>query len=188
VFSLAARATRRQRLAVIGAMSFLFVLVVAAGVALVMIRNAQQEATAQAERVRDQLVRTRAAEISANAANQKLESQNASLVAAIEDANRARVEAEGARTEAEEARRRAEASKRHERRSRHRATKAAQRARAAAAAVKLANDRLAVLLEQERRRVQELEDLTRGAKIIPDVRLDLSDEPPATNHTPGAGT
>jgi eukaryotic-like serine/threonine-protein kinase len=188
VFSLAARATRRKRLAVIAAMSLLSALVVAAAVALVMIRDAQQEATAQAERVADQLVLTREAEISANAAKQKLESQNASLLAAIENANRAKAQAERARGEAEEARLRAEESKRHERWSRGRATESARRASEAAAEARLANERLAALLEEERRRVLQLEALTRGAKIIPDLPLDLPDEPSPTDHTQGAGT
>ncbi|HWU89288.1 MAG TPA: AAA family ATPase, partial [Kofleriaceae bacterium] len=179
VFTLAAQTTRRKRLAVIGAMGFLFVLVVAAGVALVMIRDAQQEATAQARRVEDQLGLTRAAEVGAKAeraktiaANRQLESQNASLVAAIDAANRARTEAERARVEAEEARSRAEESKRRERRSRRRATDEAKRANAAAAEAKAAGEKLEQLLAEERRRVQDLEELTRGSTIIPNVGLD----------------
>ncbi|HWU86556.1 MAG TPA: protein kinase, partial [Kofleriaceae bacterium] len=140
VFSLSAKATRRRRIAVFGAIGLLSALVVAAGVALVMIRDAQQEATAQAARVKDQLTLTQAAEASANAerskaitAAQQLEHQNASLVAAMDAANKARLEAEHARTEAEHARteaedaqQRAEKSKRHERRSRQRANEEAR--------------------------------------------------------------
>jgi len=178
VFSLSARAARRKRWAVIGAMSFLFALVIAAAVALVMIRDAQQEATAQADRVADQLVLTREAETHANAerakavaVSQKLEGKNTELVAAIAAANKAREDAERARAEAEDARQRAEDSKYHEQRSRQRAIEAAKRAREAAAAAKLANEKLAALLEEERRRVQDLEELTKGAKIIPDVQV-----------------
>jgi hypothetical protein len=186
VFSLAARATRRKRWAVTAAMSFLSALVVAAAVALVMIRDAQQEATAQAERVADQLVLTREAEASAQAerakaveARKQVEAQNASLAVAYEEAKKtraqaehARVEAERAQAQAEAARLRAEKSKRHERRSRRRATEAAKRASEAAEEAKLAGEKLQALLEEERQRVQDLEELTRGAKIVPDVALE----------------
>src|SRR5690606_283799 len=66
VFALSAGAARRKQLAVIGAMSLLLALVIASGVALVEIRDAQQEATAQADRAREQLVLTREAEAGAN--------------------------------------------------------------------------------------------------------------------------
>ncbi|HWO23476.1 MAG TPA: protein kinase [Kofleriaceae bacterium] len=185
VFSLSARAGRRKRLAIVGAFGFLFALVVAAAVALVMIRDAQKEATAQARRVADQLERTKVAESTAQterakavAASQKLESQNASLVAAIDAANKARdaakqaqAESERARLEAEDARLRAEQSKRQERQSRQRATEEAKRANEAALQAKRARKKLEQLLDEERRRVHELEALTRGAKIIPDVKL-----------------
>ncbi len=191
VFSLSARAARRTRMAVAGAIGLLSALVVAAGVALVMIRDAQQEATAQARRARDQLALTQEAERAALSerakavdASKKLETQNASLYAAVEAANRARaqaeaarVEAEGARAHAEEASKRAEKSKRRERQSRRRAMEeaarakdAAERAEVAAEQARVASDRAEALLTAERRRVQELEAQTRGVKIIPDVR------------------
>ena len=155
-------------------------LVIAAAVALVMIRNAQQEAKSQAERVQDQLVLTQEAEVGARserakavAASEKLESQNASLLAAIEAAKRAqgeserqRIEAERERVEAEAARKRAEISRRLEQRSRQLALEAAKRANEAAAAAKRAELKLKALLVEEQKRVQELEALTRGAKII----------------------
>jgi eukaryotic-like serine/threonine-protein kinase len=179
VFALETRAARRKRLAVVGVIGFLSMLVVAAGVALVKIRDAQQEATAQARRVEDQLVLTQEAEVSARTersktveANQKLESQNASLRAAIAAADRARKEAERARIEAEEARQRAEDAKRREGLSRRRATAEAKRANDAAAEARLANAKLAALLEEQRRRLEELEALTRGVKIVPDVTLE----------------
>jgi hypothetical protein len=185
VFSLSDKATRRKRLAVSAAIGFLSLLLVAAGVGLVMIRNAQQEATAQARRVEEQLNRTRVAEQGAKAAHakelaakQKLESQNTSLVAAINAAERARTEAETARTEAESARveaeqsqGRAEKSKRRERKARRRATEKARQAELAEAKAERANENLATLLAEEKKRVQELEDQTRGVKIIPDVTL-----------------
>jgi hypothetical protein len=192
VFALAAKGTRRRRIAVSGAIGLLSALVVAAAVALIMIRDAQKEATAQAVRVRDQLTLTQAAESSARAerakaiaAAQELKTKNADLVAAVDAANRARNEAthardeaEHARTEAEEASQRAESAKRRERRSRHRATQEAERAKAAAERAevaadqaRVANDKLEDLLAAERKRVQDLEAQTRGVKIIPDVKV-----------------
>jgi hypothetical protein len=191
VFSLSARASRRKRMAVAGAIGLLSALVVAAGVALGMIRDAQKEATAQARRVEDQLVLTQEAERAARDerakavdASKQLESQNASLVAAMDAANRARAQAEAARTQAEAARaeaeaasKRAERSKRRERRSRRRAMQEAERAKAAAERAEVAadqaqvaSDKLEELLAAERKRVQDLEAQTRGVKIIPDVR------------------
>jgi len=185
VFALSVKATRRKRLAIIGSMAFLSLLVVAAGVALYTIRAAQKEATAQARRVAQQLHLTqaaektaKAAELTANterekaiAASKDLAAKNADLVAAIEDARRAQQAAEQAQREAEDARVRAEKSKRAEGRSRRRATEAAAAAEAAAAEAQRAGKRLEVLLAQEKRRVEELEAQTRGIKIIPDVAV-----------------
>jgi len=185
VFSLSAKATQRKRLAVIASITFLSLLVVAASVGLYMIHDAQQEATAQAHRVQEQLSLTQAAEKTAKAehakalsANQTLESKNAALVAAIDaaekarqESDRARQEAEQARAEAEEARQRAEKSKSHERRSRRRATEAARLAQEAEARAEKASTDLAATLAQEKKRVEELEAQTRGAKIVPDVAL-----------------
>ena len=185
VFSLSVRVTRRKRLAVSSAIAFLSLLVIAAAVALVMIRDAQKEATAQARLAKSQLSLTQAAEVTANAerkkadaerkkaveASQKLGTQNAELVAAIDTANHARLESDAARGEAEEARKRAEKSKRRERRSKRRATEAAELAQSAEVVAKRAGEELEVLLARERKRVQELEELTRGAKIVPDVEV-----------------
>jgi len=192
VFALSARATRRKRLAVVGSLGFLSLLVVAAGVGLYTIRNAQQLATAQARRAEQQLTLTQAAEKSVSAehaktveANRALGSKNAELIAAIDAANHARQESETARSQAEaaqlaaeEARLRAEKSKRHEQRSRRRATDAAREAREAEAQARTAEAHaeqagklLQAALEKEQQRVHELEEQNRGAKIIPDVPL-----------------
>jgi eukaryotic-like serine/threonine-protein kinase len=186
VFSLSDRTARRKRAAVISAMVFLSLLVIAAGVALFMIRAAQKDATDQARLAQQQLLLTQAAEITANAerqkadierkkaieASQQLGTRNAELMKAIDTATRAQSSAEVARNEAEEARLRAEKSKRRERRSKRRATEAAQVAQVAEAAAKRAGEDLEVLLARERKRVQELEELTRGAKIVPDVDVE----------------
>jgi len=185
VFALAVSATRRKRLAVIASLGLLSALVIAAGVALYTIRDAQREATAQARRVAEQLALTQAAERTAKAAestanterekaiaaSKDLATQNTALVAAIDAAQRAQQESEQARTEAEAARLRAEKSKLHERHSKQRATEAAAAAKAAEAEARRAGDKLETLLAQEKQRVQELEAQTRGVKIIPDVIL-----------------
>jgi serine/threonine protein kinase len=185
VFALSAKANRRKRLAIIAAIGSLSLLVVAAGVALYTIRAAQQEATAQAHRVTQQLALTQAAEKAAKsaegtanterekaiAASADLAAKNADLVAAVSEAKRAQQAAELAKQEADDARSRAEKSKRQERRSRRKATEAAAAAEAAAADAKRAGERLEALLNQEKKRVEALEAQTRGVKIIPDVAV-----------------
>jgi hypothetical protein len=192
VFALSARAARRKRLAIIAAMGFLSLLVVAAGVALYTIRAAQKEATEQAHRATQQLALTQAAEKAAKAAevnakaaeatakderqnaieaSKDLAAKNVDLVAAIDEARSAQEAAEQARKAAEEARKRAERSKRKERQSRQHATEEASRAEVAAADAKRAEERVQKLLDQEKKRVQELEARTRGVKIIPDVAI-----------------
>ena len=185
VFALSVKATRRKRLAIIGSMAFLSLLVVAAGVALYTIRAAQQEATAQAQRVAQQLALTQTAEKAAKtaeaaanterekavAARNDLATKNADLIAAIDESKRAQQAAEQARQDAEDARLRAEKSKRQERRSRRKATEAAAAAVVAADDAKRAKDKVEALLDQERKRVEELEKQSRGVKIIPDVAV-----------------
>jgi serine/threonine protein kinase len=191
VFALSARATRRKRIAVFASIGLLSMLVVAAGVALYLIRDAQQEATAQARHVEEQLALTRTAETAAKAAgltanaereraiaaSKHLEIQNAALVEAIDAAKRAQQESEQARAEAEAARLRAEKSKHRERRSKQRATEAAAAAVAAAAEAERAGEKLETLLAREKQRVQELEAQTRGVRIIPDVTLTSTTRP-----------
>jgi len=177
VFSLSAGAARRKRWAVSGVISFLLVLVVATSVALVMIRDAQQVATAQAEHVADQLLLTQEAEASARAerekavrANQQLEGKNAELMKAIDEAESSRAEAERERTQAEEAKQKAEDSRRHEEYSRQIAIDEAQRANKAAMRAEHASKRLKELLEKEKNRTQRLEERTQGAKIVVDIK------------------
>ena len=143
VFALSARATRRKRLAVTAAIGLLSLAVIAGGVGLYLIRQAQQEATAQARLVEQQLHLTQAAEKTAKtaeatanterekavAASKDLATKNADLVAAIDDARRAQQAAEQARQDADEARERAEKSKRKERRSRRRGDRGGSRRR-----------------------------------------------------------
>ncbi|MCG8422946.1 MAG: AAA family ATPase, partial [Proteobacteria bacterium] len=70
VFALATRAGRRKRAAVIGVITFLSLLVAAAGVALVMIREAQRDATESARRAQEQLTLTRQAQSEARTAQE----------------------------------------------------------------------------------------------------------------------
>jgi serine/threonine protein kinase len=184
VFALSTRATRRKRLAVTAAIGLLSLAVIAGGIGLYMIRHAQQEATAQARRVEQQLTLTQAAEAAVKAehartvaANRELEGKNTQLVAAATAAERARTESEAARTEAEaarsaaeQARLRAEKAKRREQRSKRRANEEAQKAMEAETAAEAAGNKLAQLLEQEKRRVEELEAQTRSVKIVTQVQ------------------
>ena len=82
-----------------------------------------------------------------------------------------RAESETARAAAEQARVRAEKAKRREAKSRRQANDAALQAQAAEAQAEAAGKKLAALLENEKKRVEELEAQTRGVKIIPDVTM-----------------
>ncbi|HWN68691.1 MAG TPA: serine/threonine-protein kinase [Haliangium sp.] len=164
VFGLEARAARRRRYLVAGAMLFLTGLVTAAFVALVLIRDAQQEAVSKAdaasraeEQVRQQLTRVQAEERARREAQERereareaaerfggdLEEANnqlaftvANLRVALEEANEAKTRARQAREQAED----------------NEAT-----ARAATAEAQRANEKLRVQLELEKARVAALE-------------------------------
>jgi serine/threonine protein kinase len=167
VFGLEARSTRRRRYLVAGVMVFLAVLVAAATVALVLIRNAQQEAVSKAEaasraeeRVREQLERVRVAEQRERSArkdaerfgdeiedaNDQLAFTIAELRAALDDANEAKSRARRAREKAED-------------------NEAA--ALAAEAMAQRASEELRRMLERERERVRALEQ--RMGTIIEDL-------------------
>jgi hypothetical protein len=168
-FDLEARAGRVRQLAVTGAIVFLLVLVAAAGVALVLIRDAQKEAVAQAavaqkaaREARAERERALAAGNQLATANQALERNNTELIKAVEGA-------QTAQREAEEARARAEAAQNEARRDRERAVTKEQEAREAESRAHAANERLEVLLEQERERVRRME--RQGAShVISDVQ------------------
>jgi hypothetical protein len=177
VFARSGDGSRRARLAMVVAIGSLAVLATA-GAALYRVREAQQDALADLHRVEQQLVVAEAAAALAardleartadlEARNAELKAKNADLVAAIHEAMRARELAEQAQLLAEAAELRA---RRSERRTR-RATVEALAAEAAAAEARRANEKIEVLLAQERQRVEELATLTRGAKIIPDLSV-----------------
>jgi eukaryotic-like serine/threonine-protein kinase len=177
VFAQAARAVRARRLIVAGVIALLSVLVAAAAVALVVISDAQLEAESQANEAERQLGRAQVAETEARAereravaaskqverANHELEGKNAELLAAVEAAEGARREAEAARERSEEAQRRA----RHDR---QRAEDNERQARAAEGQAQRANARLQALLEQERRRIRELEEQAAYTSVIEELR------------------
>jgi serine/threonine protein kinase len=199
VFALSARSARRKRLAIVGAMGVLGALVVAAGIALVMIRDAQQEATTQARRVEEQLVHTQQAEAAAkkseadakkSEADAKRAEASAREAEAVAKAERAKTlaanqklenqnaslvtairAAQQARAESEHARREAEQAGRRAELARRQETREARRANAAAADAKRAKEELEARLAEERRRVQELETLSKGIKLVTDLSL-----------------
>ncbi len=181
VFGLEARAARRRRYLVAGAMLFLTGLVTAAFVALVLIRDAQQEAVSKAdaasraeEQVRQQLTRVQAEERARREAQERereareaaerfggdLEEANnqlaftvANLRAALEESNEAKIRARQAREQAEDN----EAM-----------------ARAATAEAQRASEELRVQLELEKARVAALEQ--QMGTIIEDLtREDLEE-------------
>ncbi|MCG8419774.1 MAG: protein kinase [Proteobacteria bacterium] len=178
VLELAARSVRRRRYAMVGLIALLSVLVVAAAVVLVVIREAQQTATVQAEEAERQLVRARLAESRARVerenavqarervveVNGQLSGKNAELIAAV-------AAAEKARRDAEEARARAESDRRTARRDRARALQNERAAELAEARERALNERLQHLLAEERARVRELE--RQGTShAIKDVEID----------------
>jgi serine/threonine protein kinase len=170
-FDMEARAGRARQLLVTGAIVVLLMLVAAAGVALLLIRDAQKEAVAQAaaaqkaeREARAERERALAASSQLATANQALERNNTELIRAVEAA-------QAAQREAEEARVRAEAARSEARRDRERAVTKEQEAREAESRAHAASEHLQTLLEQERERVRRLEN--QGAShVIGDVQTE----------------
>jgi serine/threonine protein kinase len=179
VFRQAARSARLKRLVLAGIIGLLSVMVAAAAVALVVIRDAQKESEAQTGKAEARLVRAQAAEAEAQkereravtaseraeSANTALESKNSELVAAVEAAEKARQEAEAAR-------RRAEKSKRKARRDRRRAQSKEREALAAEGRARDANGKLQRLLESERERIRRLEEQGARQNAIRDISVE----------------
>jgi eukaryotic-like serine/threonine-protein kinase len=177
VFSLGARSTRLRRIVVATVIVFLSILVAAAGVALVVIRDAQKEATSQAQaaqraekQVREQLEKVEAeerrrkqAELQALTEKGKADQANVQLDEANDELVRRNEALIAALQKAEKAKRRA-------RRARKRAQGNAEEARLAEEDARRANQELHELLERERERAKRLEG--QGATtVIPDVDL-----------------
>jgi hypothetical protein len=163
VFSLGARTARIKRHAVVGLIVFLSILVSAAAVALLVIRDAKTRATDQAEvaqraekQVREQLARVEAeerrrkqAETRALAEKDKADQANVQLDRANDELQRRNQALVLALDRAEEARQRA-------RRARKRAQANAEDARHAEADAHRANQELKDLLERERERMRRM--------------------------------
>ncbi len=168
-FNLEARFARRRRWLVAGVIVVLLVLVTAAGVALLLIRDAQKEAVAQAAvahqaalEAQAERERALAASNQLATANQALERNNTELVTAVEAAQAAQRDAEAARA-------RAEAARAEARRDRERAVSKEDEAREAESRAHAASERLQKLLEQERERVRRLE--TQGGTMVQEIQL-----------------
>jgi serine/threonine protein kinase len=169
-FDLEDRANRRRQLAVTGAIVLLLCLLAAAGVALLLIRDAQKEAVAQAAaaqkaetQVREQLERVQAEERARRQAEERERKAREAAEAAgvqVEHSNaelaRKNQELVDALAHANEARQRADAN-----------AAAAEQARAETLR---ANERLQFLLDRERERVRRLENQG-GASMAHDVEL-----------------
>ena len=156
-FNLEARFARRRRWLVAGVIVVLLVLVAAAGVALLLIRDAQKEAVAQAavarqaeREARAERERAVAASDQLATANQALARNNTELATAVEAAQAAQRDAEAARA-------RAEVAQTEARRDRQHAVNKEEEARAAESRAHAANAHLQNLLDQERERVRRLE-------------------------------
>jgi hypothetical protein len=156
-FDQEARAGRVRQLLVASVIVVLLAMVAAAAVALVLIRDAQKEAVAQAavaqkaaREARAERERALAASNQLATANQALARNNTELATAVEAAQAAQREAEAARA-------RAEAAQTEARRDRQRAVSKEEEARAAESRARAANAHLQNLLDQERERVRRLE-------------------------------
>ena len=164
VFALADRAGRRKRIAVTGVVAFLGLLVAAAAVALIVIRDAERQARNAELELRHQMNEVRAARDAAEVERQKADQARSEAVAASEELsgkNRALVaavsEAQQARRLADEARIRAEKSKRRARRDRRKAEAKEREAKEQEERASKANQELERVLEEERKRIKELE-------------------------------
>ncbi|MCG8420215.1 MAG: AAA family ATPase, partial [Proteobacteria bacterium] len=163
VFALAARAGRRKRAAVIGIITFLSLLLAAAGVALVMIREAQRDATESARRAQEQLTLTRQAQSEARTAQEgkrvadkAVERTNAELRAKNTELQKALGHAEAERNRAEIERERAERARQRARRARNRAEDNAAAARQAQTQATAAKERWQKLHAIQKARADEL--------------------------------
>lgn len=185
VFSLAGRSARRKRYALIGAIVFLSLLVTAGAVALVVISDAQREATEKAaaartaeQQVRDQFDELEQARTTAETAKDVAESERRAADEARKLAEQAKDELQGknqdlvaAITRAERARERAEKAKRRERRQRRKARDKEREATEAAREAREAKADLEELLEEARERNRKLEEAG-TTDAIDDVSID----------------
>ncbi len=178
VFALAARGARRRSYALLGALIFLTMLVAAGAVALVLIRDAQQEAVREAQaanrardEVRDKLAQVEAAkrereqaqasERTARIAAERASERAAQAATALEKQNQALgdalARAEAATRETRQALGQAEAATERARQARTQAEENAAIALAAEEAATRANRRLKELRERDQERIERLQ-------------------------------
>ena len=176
--ALAAGAARKKRLFIAGTMAFLAVLVVAAAVALVLIRNAERQATRDAnkarrakDKIQEQLSLIEAqkaanteAEKRVQDASAKVEQSEAGLTAAnarlletLKEAREAQAQAVAEADKAREAQEKAEKAQRRVSDERERAEAEAEKARQAVAREQKTNTQLKRMVEIERARADKAE-------------------------------
>ena len=150
VVGLAARSTRRRRMALLGAFAFLIALVVAAASALVTIRRAEQQAQRQAQLAGEEAERARTAE--------RKTSEQMALVGAEQKA-RDSAEKEAGKAQAQVARNKVDLRKANEQlqSALDKAREARDRAERLADAERRGRAETARLLDREKARVRELE-------------------------------
>jgi hypothetical protein len=184
VFSQAKRATRLRRALLIGSTTFLGLLVIAAAVALVVIRNAQREAERQAEVARAAEATARSAEATARTAETEAKQRLAEVQAkelerqkAAEEAQRAQQAAEAAKAEVERtnnellaALQRAQEAQLRAKGAKKRAEQSAKEARKAKEDAIRAAEKLASLLHREQERVQRLQSQL-GSPIMKQLKV-----------------
>ncbi|MDC0713223.1 protein kinase [Stigmatella sp. ncwal1] len=183
VFSQEARATRRKRALVVGSTVFLGLLVAASAVALVVIRNAQQEAERQAvaaqraesvaresentargaeAEAKQRLAEVQAKELERQKAQQEAETANAQVAFTNNELQSKNAELEGALRKAKIAQWRARTAKKNAEQNAVTAREAQQDAIRAA-------KELQALLRREQERVQRLQSQL-GSPIIDDLK------------------
>jgi eukaryotic-like serine/threonine-protein kinase len=184
VLSLATRSARLKRFLIAATMALLSLMVAAAAVALVLISDAQKEATRQAraaqgaeEQVREQLERVQAEVRARLEAEAELKAALAELQRAKDDVERAKDDVEQARDGLEDknvelagALKRARRDRRRARTAREEALTSADVARQAEGEAQLAVEELKVRLVQAQARVDALQ--VKVTNMIQDVRLD----------------
>ena len=190
VFDAHDRGVRRRRLAVVGSIAFLAMLVAAAAVALVVINQARSEAQgalagaqraekealaakADAERNLEEAIRQeqerRAAEEAQRAAEREAAKANAQVALSAEELQKANAELLVALEEAEQEKDKAEKEEERASREAERAEAEAERARKAEEEALAAKQTVEQLLEKERARAAKLEQQL-GSKIIDDLK------------------
>jgi eukaryotic-like serine/threonine-protein kinase len=179
VFAQEKKGKRLRRALLIGATTFLGLLVIAAAVALVVIRNAQQEAERQAKVALAAEATARSAESTARTAEAEAKQRLAEVQAkelerqkAEEEARKAQQAAEAARAEVERtnnellaALERAQEAQQRAKGAKKRAEQSAEEARSAKEDAIKAAEKLATLLRREQDRVQRLQSQL-GSPVI----------------------